>query len=227
MIKFIVLYKKDIKRIYPVMFFLILLYGGYYLIHLTGIAQSPTKNIFFLFYILTVTGFTWLAPFLIAFTLYEEWKDKTLYQLFSLPAKRYVLMLSKCLTAFTVGIITSFGTIFSGYLMARGMSQRNINPEFFYAMIRAPISVLWLLGIVCITGSILFSIRKYRLLTALIMLPSLLFITIKIDSYISPFFYHRDLISSRWLNNPNQVWLFIGIIFLISGSVIFERYSEV
>ena len=65
--KFWALYFKEMKRIRSIVIFLVLLYGLFLLLHLSGIEQDPAKNYITLLYFLIINGTIWMSPFLFAY----------------------------------------------------------------------------------------------------------------------------------------------------------------
>ncbi len=225
------LYCKEMKRILSVVIFLVLLYGVFLLFHLFGIVQYTIKNYLIVFYYLIIIGTIWAAPFLFAYSLYEEWNSQTKYQIHSLPVKRFSPIFNKYLAAITIAIVTTAGTTACNYIISYRtyrMSPILLPVEWYSIVTRLLILNFWLLGIACATAGIVFSISKYRFIVIVMLVPALISLTIKVDTFAKPFLAGvRGYIISNLHFYPNLVWFIIGFVYLFIGLVFFEKFAEI
>jgi len=224
---FFMLYKVELKKIRPALIVLPLMYGIVILYYRYGEPSRISRFSGFGVFLLTY-GTIFVPPVMFAFLLNDELKFNTVYQLFSLPCRRYTLLLSKYLTAATVCIITAFGTAACMKLMNNSIPFRIGTGSFRVVVLTIFTNVSWITGMTCMTAGIILSIKRHRQATGVLLFIALLFLSYKI----------HDLI--KWLSNNdielmllmgkydwNSVTVVIGIVFVICGHLIYEKYSEI
>ena len=220
------LYCKEMKRIRSVVIFLVLIYSVFFLLYNSDIIQNPLNNYYSLFYYLIIVGIIWTSPFIFAYSLYEEWNNQTIYQIYSLPVKRFTAICYKYLAAFTIGIITILGTTVCQYIFST-INSPNDTPLPVEFAIKVLILNLYVLGITCAICGIIFSISRYRFLVIVMAVPALILLTIKVDTFAKRFIASMGMYNTLNLHHyPNLLWIIIGFIYLFIGLVLFEKYAE-
>ena len=112
--QFIILYKKELKQIRSALIVLCIIYLSIFLYALSLNSFEPTKDYISTIFLLIAVGVLWAGPFVFAYSLHEEWKCKTVYQLHSLPIHRCTMMLSTSL----VGVLILVSGIACGTMGA-------------------------------------------------------------------------------------------------------------
>ncbi len=158
---------------------------------------------------------------------YEEWNNQTIYQIYSLPLKRFTTICYKYLAAFTIGIITTLGTTVCQHIFSTiNFPYDTLIPVEFATKVL--IFNLCVLGIACATGGIIFSISKYRFIVIVVAVPALILLTIKVDTFAKHFLASVGMYDILNLHHyPNLLWIIIGFVYLFIGFVLFEKYSGV
>ena len=217
------LYKKELKQIRMALVFLLFLYSGVilYSLFING-GHLKKVNFFSMTIILIMVGSVWLGPVIFAYSLNDEWKRRTNHQLFSLPVRRFKLIITKYLTALTLCIITSIGTSVCMYLTGFLMPSQNLANRHMFIYFRTLqifSNVSWVLGIACATVGVMFFFQRFRSIIGVSSFFSLCYISV----YIVESFY------PIWIGQIYQhfAWIIIGFVFMLLGLFLFEKYSEV
>ncbi len=224
-----------------IVFILYLLYSGAFFETIYG----------YLYYHRFIQKFLFMSLFIVPgifmYSLFDEWNTRTSHQMLSLPVSKYIVILYKYLAVLSMGLvvsmlITAYNYIFELKILIYIPVKFHVSNQFIFAWAGFSL-VFLLLGMACATAGILTSIKKYHVISGMLLF-SLFFIfsgwfikhiKIQIDSYLF------DLVDGNtWSYVPGQdsfenvyvglmngfYSVLIGLIFLIFGLFVFHKYSE-
>ena len=251
--RFWVLYKKELKTLIKPFFVL-------FMIHVAGIVyllvtDIPDYNIelslftsyveyiqeHYAFLNIFMYGTVCLIPFLLAYSYFEDWSDKTSLQLLSLPTKRNTVAWSKYCAAMTVGLFVPIGILIYHYLY-----DIKINPHIgqppqpflyhvFFAFFTLCI-ISWIVSVVSVSAGVMTSVQKYHLvfgITAFVVLSAVSWGILHVITSPSLSFSqtaHSDtgVFYSGYTGVIRGIILILESIFImLIGQFIFEKYVEV
>ena len=221
------LYKVELKKIRPALIMLPVIYGVAYLYFRYGessqVFRFPGVIVFLL-----ANATILVPPAIFAFLLNDELKFNTVYQLFSLPCRRYQLLLSKYLLAATICIITTFGTAACTKQLEHSSSYSYGIGSFHVAVLTTLTIVLWMTGITCLTAGIVLSIKRHRQAAGVMLIIALLFLSYKIHRLVE-WLGDNGVELLQWTGKYEwiSVTVVVVIVFLILGHIIYDKYGEI
>jgi hypothetical protein len=178
---------------------------------------------------LSIEVFVVIALFAILFN--TEWNSATRYQALSLPKRRYSHIFFMMLVTWVAGSIVcsipEYG-IYVYYLTIKSdLFHDNLLTHrfahYFDQLIFVPPRELFLLtGMACFAQGVMTAIKRYRL----VVWPLAFFTAIAAFSYVSSRFVHPS--GNTWFEQV-EISSFgweIGVIFLLIGLFLFDRYAE-
>jgi len=186
------------------------------------------------------------------FSLYEEWSTKTSHQMFSLPVPRYCVMLHKYLAVLTMGlVITVLITIYNYFCELKILT---LFPEKFqmtnqlYHALNWFSSIIWLMGMACVIGGVLYGIKRYHVLIGFLLFAVLF----KLSGVSIPFMkkmiepsvfgftdthtwthipglrIYDHVVAGQEIGLINSMYpFFTGLVFLALGLYVFGKFAEV
>ena len=222
-----ILYKVELKKIRPALIVLPVMYGIAYLYFRYGESSQVFRFPGVVVFLLTNATIL-VPPVMFAFLLNDELKFNTVYQLFSLPCRRYTILLSKYLVATTVCIITTFGTAAFLKQLEYSNSYGFDTRSFRDVVLTTFTNVSWITGITCMTAGIILSIKRHRQAAGVMLIMALLFLSSKVYDLFE-WLGDNGVESLQWTGKHdwNSVAVFIGIVFVILGHIIYEKYGEI
>jgi len=219
-----ILYVKEIKRLSIPFLLILMIYGWFILsLHFTDFtsvqyAMGGALN----YYVMSKFVRIWsllLIPGMFAYSLYEEYVMKTTFQMFSLPAPRYIKILYKYLAVLSMGIVVTAVITLYNYLFELKLQQlpnieHSVTNPVHVALFGFSL-ILYLLGTVCTGAGILFSIKRYHIAVG-IFLFILFFPFTGLSSWVV---YDFKILKSLYL-------VIRGLPLLIIGLYLFEKYAD-
>ena len=186
-------------------------------------------------------------PFLLAHAFNAEWRSETHYQMFALPVSQYTVILTKIAAVASKGIVG--GIIVIGCLSlwaAQKAALPNVKmlsdgktevTEFFdFAFLIGLTLVtymIFILGVVTGMEGVKFAVKRYRGLVAVAFFIIAVFLYGWLFSEGTEFFESSGQISMSPPAEftidlaPFVYTIFMGVIFMIIGLVVYEKRSEI
>ncbi len=253
--QFFALYVKELKAHKILFLFVLLLIAGMnaygimqveYVWHFKDVIESGDNLPFILWPsfsyfwpMLAVFTLVLSLPFLLAQVFNSEWRSETHYQMFALPLSQYTVILAKIAAITSVGIVGSGIVICSLYLwMVRKAEFVDGVIELMsfahFTLVTGLILVtymVFILGLVTGMEGVKFSVKRYRGLTAIafclvsVFLYGWLFLQGErafefLGQIAMPPFGNTDVA-------PFVYTILTGIIFMITGLVMYEKRAEI
>ena len=195
-------------------------------------------------------------PFLLAYTFNSEWQSETHYQMFALPVSQYTVILAKVAVVASVGFVGGGIVIGSVYLSMAHVADLLVASEAkFISMVifgvermlffdfvlveslKLATYMIFIFGIVTGMEGVKFSVKRYRRVAAIasfVLFSSFgLFILQGLSVFksllmpILPLAYNESTI---FLDTSVDLYFFtilMGIIFMITGLVMYEKRAEI
>ncbi|MFC1694224.1 hypothetical protein ACFL1R_12040 [Candidatus Latescibacterota bacterium] len=207
-----------------------------------GVINDPLYILNSLLFMPFLLGGEMLVSAILVYSLFDEMRQETIYQVHSLPVGRFSLLFFKFLAALTAGIIA---VILSVVLWCVFLSKVPQEPEFFdlsrlsilITAIAKFTSITWILGITCATAGAMLSVSRYRLVLGTGVFISLFSIPVWpkhinppvlwfLSSRRFPFIY-LNIIDTRFTLDAGLSAIIYSLIFVLLGILLYERFAEV
>lgn len=232
---------KEIKALRTVFLFLVLitvavdLYG-----YLTGSPTSLKPALSLLPYL----GLIFLLPAILFYSFNSEWRNTTVYLLFSLPINHYWIPILKTLAILLISIplfIISSAGVYINYL-AYYSNDLYVSPTDFWAFFSINYFILqfFLLSVVTLSESIKFSFHRARGLFATLTFVIVVYIFLRLEGLGHQIFgflptYHINVVVKQGnlshypnIHLSNVVYpVVFSIITLLLSCLIFEKKVDV
>jgi len=249
--RYLMLYFKEMKASLIPFLILVMTYIVFILNLLYSGAFFETISDGYLYYHRFIQKFLFMSLFIVPgifmYSLFDEWNTRTSHQMLSLPVPGYIVMLYKYLAVLSMGfivtmLITVYNYIFELKILSFDPGTFDVSNQFIFAWTGFSF-VFFLLGMASAIVCILTSIKRYHVISG-ILLFSLFFtlsglfiklIKIPIESYLFDlvdgntwsYVPGQDSLENVYIGLMNGFYsIFLGLIFLIFGLVVFQKYSD-
>ncbi|MBN1292102.1 MAG: hypothetical protein JXB48_09715 [Candidatus Latescibacteria bacterium] len=223
-----VLFINDYKRIRVALLFLLILYLITILFLKFGNRQLMMNSIPGFFVVFMTFGTTLAAPAIFGLLLNDDLKYNTVYLLFSLPKKRFMIFFGKYFLAITICLVTSIGSSMCMKLFQEMEYHNDILVDYSQLVILTSMYVFWILGITCFTAAIMLSIKRYRQVAGLVLFVTLMVLSYKFHDMVEWMIkYKIDFLRWNIRYDEYRVMFLIGLFFVVLGHYIYNKFSEI
>ena len=247
---FLALYRKELKFLTkPFVVLVIIHIAGIVCLLLTDIpeygdswsfnAYVDTVKLHFAFLDFFMYGSVFLIPFLLGYSYYEEWSDRTSLQLLSLPASRSAVAWSKYYAVMTLGLFVPIGILIYHYLYDIkisphiGQYPQPFSSHVIFAFFTLCV-ITWIAGVLSVSAGVMTSVRTYRLaisITVFMVLSAVSWgmlhvISSSILSHSQTGLSDAGVYSGSGVVIRGIILVIESIFILFAGHNLFERYVE-
>ncbi len=228
---FLSLFTNEFKRLFSALAMLLFIHL-FCILYMLIVTVKPYSIIYRNFiFMIELTFF--MAPFFMVFMLRNEWNTRSIYQLLSFPVRRSTVFLAKYLSTLIMIVLLYPGMVVWTSLFARNVSILEVNRQVPHILdiLTSPLFYLSvsfvIISIVLLTEAVRYAVLRYQNFIWGVVFLSGVWLYYQAGCKYTSFLETSTLFIWVGLGFKGTLYsIGIGLIFLLLGLLIVEKYGD-